>query len=166
MVYPRECPRCGTLTPEDGFGVDRHQPSGRKSRCRVCHRRDVKAYDDAVRKPRRLAALEAERAAEWKALEAEHRERAKAVKRAAAAGAKRQREFLASIGVEDVSGGSFLGASGRPAGTTSALGLRKGDHWLTEKRRPRCLPTCSSSRAGTIPALDLTRVQAASRCSD
>jgi acyl-CoA reductase-like NAD-dependent aldehyde dehydrogenase len=104
MVFPRKCSGCGTLTAEDGLARDRSQPSGRKSRCRVCHRRDVKVYHDAVRKPRRLAALEAERAAEWKALEAEHRERAKAVKRAAAAGAKRQREFLASIGVEDVSG--------------------------------------------------------------
>jgi hypothetical protein len=66
MVYPRECPGCGTLTPEDGFAVDRHQSSGRKSRCRACHRRDAKAYHATVRKPRRLAALEAERAAEMK----------------------------------------------------------------------------------------------------
>ena len=104
MVFPRKCPGCGTLTPEDGFGVDRHQPSGRRSLCRVCHRHDAKVYHATIRKPRRLAALEAERAAELKALEPEHRERLKAAKRAAAAGARRQREFLASIGVEDVSG--------------------------------------------------------------
>jgi hypothetical protein len=103
MVFPRKCSGCGTLTAEDGFARDRSQPSGRKSRCRVCHRRDVKTYHDAVRKPRRLAALEAERAAEWKALEAEHRERAKAVKRAAEAGRRRQAAFLASIGVPDLS---------------------------------------------------------------
>jgi acyl-CoA reductase-like NAD-dependent aldehyde dehydrogenase len=102
MDYPRKCPGCGTLTPEEGFHRDLSQPSGRKSRCQSCHRRAVKTYHDAVRKPRRQAVREAERAAEWKTLEAEHRERAKAVKRAAAAGAKRQREFLASIGVPDL----------------------------------------------------------------
>jgi hypothetical protein len=102
MVYPRECPGCHAMIPEDGFHRDRCQPSGRKSRCRVCHRRDVKVYHDAVRKPRRLAALEAERAAEWKALEAEHRERMKATKKAAEAGRRRQAAFLASIGVPDL----------------------------------------------------------------
>jgi hypothetical protein len=75
MVYPRECPGCGTLTPENGFAVDRHQSSGRKSRCRACHRRAAKAYHTAFPKPRRLAALEAERAAELEALRAEQRER-------------------------------------------------------------------------------------------
>jgi hypothetical protein len=103
MVFPRNCPGCGTLTAEDGFARDRHQPSGRKSRCRVCHRRDVKAYHHAVRKPRRLAALEAERAAEMKILEREHKRRLKAVRKEAAEGARRQKEFLRSIGVPDLS---------------------------------------------------------------
>jgi acyl-CoA reductase-like NAD-dependent aldehyde dehydrogenase len=92
------------MTPEKGFHRDLSQPSGRKSRCRSCHRRAVKTYHDAFRKPRRLAALEAERAAEWKALEAEHRERAKAVKKAAEAGRRRQAKLLAELGMEDVSG--------------------------------------------------------------
>jgi hypothetical protein len=103
MTYPRKCPGCGTLTPEEGFHRDRSQPSGRKSRCRACHCSDVGNYHAAVRKPRRLAALEAERAAEREALEKEHKRRFAAVKRAAAAGAKRQREFLRSIGVPDLS---------------------------------------------------------------
>jgi hypothetical protein len=102
MVFPRKCSGCGTLTPEDGFGRDRSQPSGRKSRCRVCHRRDVKVYHDAVRKPRRLAALEAERAAEQEALEKEHRKRIAATKKLHAAQARRQKEFLRSIGVPDL----------------------------------------------------------------
>ena len=104
MVYPRKCPGCHVLTPEDGFHRDRHQPSGRKSLCRVCHSHDAKIYHATIRKPRRLAALEAERAAMLKALEPEHRERLKATERAAEAGAKRQRALLAELGVEDVSG--------------------------------------------------------------
>jgi hypothetical protein len=103
MVFPRKCLGCHVMTPENGFHRDRNQPSGRKSRCRVCHRRDVKTYHDAVRKPRRLAALEAERAAELKALEAEHRERVKAAKKLHAAQVRRQKEFLRSIGVPDLS---------------------------------------------------------------
>jgi hypothetical protein len=103
MVFPRECPGCGTLTPEDGFGIDRHQSSGRKSRCRVCQRRDAKAWHAAVRKPRRLAILEAERAAELEALEEAQKERAAAAKRAAEAGARRQKKLLRELGVPDLS---------------------------------------------------------------
>ena len=103
MVYPRERPGCGALTPEDGFGVDRHQPSGRKSRCRACHRGEAKAYHHAVRKPRRLAALEAERLAEEKIRQREHKKRLRAAHKAAEEGARRQREFLRSIGVPDLS---------------------------------------------------------------
>jgi hypothetical protein len=104
MVYPRECPGCGTLTPEDGFHRDRSQPSGRKSRCRACHCSDVGNYHAAVRKPRRLAALEVERAAEMEALEEQHRKRSAALKKEAEAGARRQKKLLAELGVEDVSG--------------------------------------------------------------
>jgi hypothetical protein len=102
MVYPRRCPGCDTLTDEDGFTRDRSQPSGRKSRCRICHRRDVKVYHDAVRKPRRLAALEAERAAEREALEKEHKRRVAATKKLHAAQVRHQKEFLRSIGVPDL----------------------------------------------------------------
>jgi hypothetical protein len=91
------------LDPRDGFGVDRHEPSGRKSRCRVCHRRDANVYHQAVRKPRRLALLEAERAAEMKVLEREHRGRLKAVHKEAAEGARRQKALLAELGVPDLS---------------------------------------------------------------
>jgi hypothetical protein len=103
MVFPRECPGCGTLTPEDGFAVDRHQPSGRKSRCRACHRRDAKTYHVTVRKPRREAALEAERLAEEKIRQREHKRRLRVVHRAAEAGRRRQAELLSSIGVPDLS---------------------------------------------------------------
>jgi hypothetical protein len=89
MVYPRECPGCGTLTPEDGFPVDRHQSSGRKSRCRACHRRDAQAYHVNVRKPRRLAALEAEHEAEMEVLAVEHKKRVKAARKQHAAGVRR-----------------------------------------------------------------------------
>jgi hypothetical protein len=137
MVFPRKCPGCGTLTAEDGFARDRSQTSGRKSRCRVCHRRDVKVYHDAVRKPRRLAALEAERAAEWKALEAEHKRRLKAVKKEAEAGARRQKEFLRSIGVPDLTPEEVQQRATRcGAGVPRRGGL--GTHYLLEvaRRRP------------------------------
>jgi hypothetical protein len=103
MNFPRKCSGCGTLTAEDGFARDRSQPSGRKSRCRVCHRRDVKVYQDTVRTPRRLAALEAERAAELEALAVEHKKRVAAQKKLHAAQTRRQKEFLRSIGVPDLS---------------------------------------------------------------
>jgi hypothetical protein len=45
-TFPRVCSCCHVMTPEEGFYRDRYQPSGRKSRCKACHRRDVKAYDD------------------------------------------------------------------------------------------------------------------------
>jgi hypothetical protein len=97
MVYPRKCPGCGTLTPEEGFHRDRSQPSGRKSRCRVCHCGAVKVWNDAVRKPRRQAVLEAERAAELKVLEKEWARRRKAAEREAEAGRRRQEKLLAEI---------------------------------------------------------------------
>jgi len=103
MVYPRECPGCGILTPEDGFAVDCHQSSGRKSRCRACHRRAAKAYHATVRKPRRLAALEAERTAEMKVLEREHKRRLNAAHKEAAEGARRQKKLLRQLGVPDLS---------------------------------------------------------------
>jgi len=103
MIYPRKCPGCGVLTEENGFHRDRSQPSGRKSRCRACHSRDVKVWNDAVRKPRRLARLAAERAAEEAVLKKEWARRRKATEKAAEEGARRQKEFLRSIGVPDLS---------------------------------------------------------------
>jgi hypothetical protein len=105
MVYPRKCPGCHVMTPENGFHRDLSQPSGRKSRCRSCHRRAVQTYHDAVRKPRRQAVREAERAAEREALEKEHRKRVAATNKLHAAQVRRQKEFLRSIGVPDVSPG-------------------------------------------------------------
>jgi hypothetical protein len=55
----------------------------------------------AVRKPRRLAVLEAERAIKLKALERERKRRVQAVRKANEEGARRQREQLAELGVED-----------------------------------------------------------------
>jgi hypothetical protein len=91
------------MTPEEGFHRDRSQPSGRKTRCKACHRSDVSAYNDAVRKPRRLAAVEAERAAEEKLLEREHKKRVAAGKKLHEAQVRNQKEFLRSIGVPDLS---------------------------------------------------------------
>jgi hypothetical protein len=101
MVYPRECPGCGVITPEEGFHRDRSQPSGRKSRCKTCHTTTVKHYHHAVRKPRREAVLEAERLAEEKIRQRAHTERMKAVRKEAEAGRERQRKLLAELGVPD-----------------------------------------------------------------
>jgi hypothetical protein len=103
MNFPRKCPGCGTLTPEEGFHRDRSQPSGRKSRCRACHCSDVGRYHAAVRKPRRLARLAAERAAEEAVLKKEWARRRKAAKREAEAGRRRQEKLFAEIR-EDSSG--------------------------------------------------------------
>jgi hypothetical protein len=124
MVYPRECPGCGTLTPKSGFHRDRSQPSGRQSRCKTCHTTTVKHYHHAVRKPRREAVLAAEREAEWKVLEKEWAQRREATKKAAAAGAKRQRKLLAELGVEDVSG-EELSRRVRAAGGLYIRGARE-----------------------------------------
>jgi hypothetical protein len=97
MVFPRKCSGCGTLTPEDGFHRDRSQPSGRKSRCRACHCSDVGSYHAAVRRPRRLARLAAERAAEEAVLKNEWARRRKAAEREAEAGRRRQEKLLAEI---------------------------------------------------------------------
>jgi hypothetical protein len=103
MTYPRKCPGCGLVRKESDFSLDRYQPSGRKSRCKTCCNRTAQTYHQDVRKPRREAALEAERAAEMKVLEREHKRRLKAVRKEAAEGARRQKEFLRSLGVPDLS---------------------------------------------------------------
>jgi hypothetical protein len=104
--YPRPCPRCGIVTAEDGFAVDRSRASGRKSHCRECDRRRCQAWYDAHKDElyaQREAVREAARQAHLKALAVKHRKKVAAAKKEAEAGARRQREFLRSIGVQDVS---------------------------------------------------------------
>jgi hypothetical protein len=105
--YPRPCPKCGVLTERDGFAADRHASSGRKSHCRECDRKRAAAYYDAHKDDlysRREAVREAAWQAELEALAVENKKRVAATKRLHAALARRQREFMASIGVEDLSG--------------------------------------------------------------
>ena len=42
--YPRACPRCGVVSEEADFGIDRSQSSGRKSHCKACDRKRGRAY--------------------------------------------------------------------------------------------------------------------------
>jgi hypothetical protein len=103
MTYPRTCPGCGLVSEESDFSLDRYQPSGRKSRCKACCNRAAQTYHHGVRKPRREAALEAERLAEEKIRQQAHTERMKAVRKDAEAGRERQRKLLAELGVPDLS---------------------------------------------------------------
>jgi hypothetical protein len=119
-TFPRKCSACGAMTPEDGFHRDRSQPSGRKARCKACHCKAVSAYNDAVRRPRRLAALEAERVIELRALEVEHKKRVAEAKRTHAAGVRRQKQLLRELGVPDLSP-EEVAAKFRKAG--ASLGL-------------------------------------------
>jgi hypothetical protein len=82
-----------------------HKSSGRRSYCKACDRRRSRAYYDAHKDEflaRREAIREVEREAQLAALEVEHRKRLAAVKKEHAAGVRRQKEFLASIGVPDL----------------------------------------------------------------
>jgi hypothetical protein len=104
--YPRPCPRCGVMTAEADFGVDRSKTGGRRSCCKACDRRRGRAYYDAHKDElyaQRVAAREAAREAELKALEKEDRKRVTAAKKLHAAQVRRQKEFLRSIGVPDLS---------------------------------------------------------------
>src|SRR5215203_7467346 len=100
MTYPRICPGCGLVREESDFSLDRYQPSGRKSRCKACCNRAAQTYHDDVRKPRREAALEAERLAEEKIRQRAHRERLKAVRKEAEEGRKRQEKLFREIAEE------------------------------------------------------------------
>jgi hypothetical protein len=103
--YPRPCPKCGVLAERDGFAADRHAPSGRKSHCRECDRKRAAAYYDA-HKDELYAQREAVREAAWQAeleaLAVEHKKRVAAQKKLHAAQVRRQKEFLRSIGVPDL----------------------------------------------------------------
>jgi hypothetical protein len=94
------------MTAEEGFAVDRHAAAGRKSHCKACDRQRRKAYYDlnkdewnAERRAAREAAWQAELAGRVEG----HRKRVAAAKRLHAAQVRRQKEFLRSIGVPDLS---------------------------------------------------------------
>ena len=94
------------MTAEADFGVDRNKASGRRSYCKTCDRRRGRAYHDARKDElyaRRQAVREAEREAALKALEPIHRKRVAEAKKLHAAQARRQKEFLRSIGAPDLS---------------------------------------------------------------
>jgi hypothetical protein len=94
------------MTSEADFGVDRSKTSGRRSYCKACDRRRGNSYYHPRRDElyaQRVAAREAAREAELKALEKEHRKRVTAAKKLHAAQVLRQKEFLRSIGVPDLS---------------------------------------------------------------
>jgi hypothetical protein len=104
--YPRPCPKCGVLTEEEDFGIDHSKTSGRRSHCKDCDRRRGRAYyaehrDELYAK--REAVGEAARQAELKELEKEHRKRVAANEKLHEAQVRRQKEFLRSIGVPDLS---------------------------------------------------------------
>jgi hypothetical protein len=94
------------MTAEADFGVDSSKTCGRRSYCKACDRWRGRAYYD-VRKDelyaRRVAAREAAWEAELEALEEAQKERAAAAKRAAEAGAHRQKKLLRALGVPDLS---------------------------------------------------------------
>jgi hypothetical protein len=121
--YPRACPRCGVVTAEADFGVDRSKTSGRRSYCKACDRRRGRAYYAAHRDEfyaEREAVREAARQAELEALAVEHKKKVAAAKKEAEAGARRQRELLASIGVPDLSPEEITERARRPSATVPA----------------------------------------------
>ena len=94
------------MTVEADFGLDRSKTSGRRSYCKACDRRRRRAYYNAHKDElyaQRVAAREAAWRAESEALEEEHRKRVAAAKTLHAAQVRRQKEFLRSIGVPDLS---------------------------------------------------------------
>jgi hypothetical protein len=75
------------------------------SYCKACDRRRGRAYYDAHRDElyaQREAVREAARQAHLAALAVTHKKKVAAAKREAEAGARRQRELLASLGVPDL----------------------------------------------------------------
>jgi hypothetical protein len=104
--YPRCCPKCGVMTAEGGYSIDRSKAGGRKSHCKTCDGQRAQVYYD-THKDELYAQREAVREAAWQAeLEAqeeESRKRVAAAKRLHAAQVRRQKELLRSIGVPDLS---------------------------------------------------------------
>jgi hypothetical protein len=113
-VHPGEVTGFG-----EGFnGARPQQESGRRSYCKACDRRRGNAYYDVRRDEfyaQRLAAREAAREAELKALEKEHRKRVTAAKKLHAAQVRRQKEFLRSIGAPVLSQEEISERARRPA---------------------------------------------------
>jgi hypothetical protein len=104
--YPKTCSKCGVMTAETDFGIDRSKTSGRKSHCKACDRERGKAYY-AEHRDELYAKREAVREATWQAeleeLEKEHRKRIAANKKLHEAQVRRQKELLRSVGVPDLS---------------------------------------------------------------
>lgn len=104
--YPRACPRCGVMTAEADFGVDRSKTSGRRSYCKACDRQRGRAYYDA-HKDELYAAREAVREAAWQAkleaLAVESKKRHAEQRKLHEAQVRHQKEYMRSIGVPDLS---------------------------------------------------------------
>jgi hypothetical protein len=116
--YPRACPSCGVMTEESGFSADKSKASGRRSRCRNCDNRRGKAYYDARKDElhaQRVAAREAAWQAELEAQVEESRKKVAAAKKLHAAQVRRQKEFLRSIGVPDLSPEEITQRARRPS---------------------------------------------------
>jgi RecB family exonuclease len=93
------------MTARTGFGVDSSKACGHRSNCKTCDRRRGRAYYDAHKDDlyaQREAVREAAWQAELEALAEGHRERIAAAMKLHAALARRQKEFLRSIGVPDL----------------------------------------------------------------
>jgi hypothetical protein len=93
------------MTAETGFRVDRSKASGRRSYCRECDRQRRRGYYAEHRDElhaQRQAVREAAWQAELEALAEEHRKRIVAAEKLHAAQSRRQKEFLRSIGVPDL----------------------------------------------------------------
>jgi hypothetical protein len=104
--YPRPCSKCGVETAEADFPVGSGKASGRKSYCKPCDRRRSQAWYDTHKdelNAARVAAREAAWQAELEAMVPEHKKRVAAAKKEHEAGVRRQKEFLRSIGVPDLS---------------------------------------------------------------
>jgi RecB family exonuclease len=93
------------MTAKADFGVDRSKTGGRRSYCKACDRRRGRAYYDAHKDDlyaQREAVREAAWQAELEALAGGHRKRVAAAKKLHAALVRRQKEFMRSIGVPDL----------------------------------------------------------------
>jgi hypothetical protein len=106
------------MTAEADFPVDSSKASRRKSYCKACDRRRGRAYYDA-HKDELYAQREAVREAAWQAeleaLAVEHKKRRAAMEKLHAAQARRQKEFLRSIGVPDLSPEEITERARRPS---------------------------------------------------
>jgi hypothetical protein len=115
------------MTPEADFGFDRSKTGGRRSYCKACDRRRGSAYY-AAHKDELYAAREAVREAAWQAelegREEEHKRRAAEQKKLHAAQVRRQKDFLRSIGVPDLSLEEITEKARRPSASVPNLRSR------------------------------------------